>query len=93
MMILLYIALGYLLITGGILFLNSKDFTPLPPTPRNYFDEQAPAVTICIPARNEANSIERCVRSAIDQQFPNHHVLVLDDGSTDGTSEILDSLT
>ncbi len=93
MMILLYIALGYLLITGGILFLNNRDFTPLPPTPRNYFDEQAPAVTICIPARNEANSIERCVRSAIDQQYPNHHVLVLDDGSTDGTSEILGSLS
>ncbi|MDZ7660636.1 glycosyltransferase family 2 protein [Fodinibius sp.] len=93
MTILLYIALGYLLITGSILYLNKKDFTPLPPTPRNYFDEQAPSVTICIPARNEANSIERCVRSAIDQHYPNHHVLVLDDGSTDGTSEILDSLS
>ena len=93
MTVLLYIALGYLLITSGILYLNKRDFTPLPPTPRNYFDEQAPAVTICIPARNEANSIERCVRSAIDQQYPNHHVLVLDDGSTDGTSAILDSLS
>ena len=93
MTILLYIALGYLLVTGGILYLNKRDFTPLPPTPRNYFDEQAPAVTICIPARNEANSIERCVRSAIEQQYPNHHLLVLDDGSTDGTSEILDSLS
>ncbi len=93
MTILLYIALGYLLVTGGILYLNKRDFTPLPPTPRNYFDELAPAVTICIPARNEANSIERCVRSAIEQQYPNHHLLVLDDGSTDGTSEILDSLS
>ncbi|WP_445666306.1 glycosyltransferase [Fodinibius sp. AD559] len=93
MTILLYIALGYLLITGGILYLNKRDFTPLSPTPRNYFDEQAPAVTICIPARNEANSIERCVRSAIDQHYPNHHVLVLDDESTDGTSEILASLS
>lgn len=92
MMILLYIALGYLLITSGILYLNKKDFTPLPPTPRHYFDEQAPSVSICIPARNEANSIERCVRSAIDQQYPNHRVFVLDDGSTDGTSDILDSL-
>ncbi|MGM0545745.1 MAG: glycosyltransferase [Bacteroidota bacterium] len=92
MTILLYIALGYLLVTGGILYLNKKDFSPLPPTPRNYFDEQAPPVSICIPARNEANSIERCVRSAVDQQYPNHRVLVLDDGSTDGTSELLDAL-
>lgn len=92
MTILLYIALAYLLFTSGILYLNKRDFRPLPPTPRNYFDEQAPSVSICIPARNESNSIERCVRSAIDQQYPNHRVLVLDDGSTDGTSEILNSL-
>lgn len=93
MMILLYIALGYLLITGGILLLNRRDFKPLQPSPRHYFDEQAAEVSICIPARNEANSIERCVRSAVDQQYPNHHVNVLDDGSTDGTSEILDKLS
>lgn len=93
MMILLYIALVYLLVTGGILLLNRRDFKPLQPSPRHYFDEQASDVSICIPARNEANSIERCVRSAVDQQYPNHHVYVLDDGSTDGTSEILNKLS
>ncbi len=92
MMILLYIALGYLLITSGILLLNRRDFTPLEPIPRHYFDEQAPEVSICIPARNEAKSIERCVRSAVDQQYPNHHVYVLDDNSTDGTTKILHKL-
>jgi len=93
MITLLYIALFYLLITSGVLYLNRQDFKPLNPTPRHYFDEQAPRVSICIPARNEANSIERCVRSAVEQQYPNHQVFVLDDNSTDGTSEILDSLS
>jgi chlorobactene glucosyltransferase len=93
MIILLYIALGYLLITSGILYLNQSDFNPLEPTPRNYFDHQAPEVSICIPARNEADSIERCIRSAIDQQYPNHHVYVLNDGSTDDTTEILEQLS
>jgi chlorobactene glucosyltransferase len=93
MTMLLYIALGYLLATTGILLLNKRDFKPLQPTPRHYFHEQAPEVSICIPARNEANSIERCVRSAVDQQYPNHQVYVLDDGSTDGTSEILSGLS
>lgn len=93
MTILLYIALGYLLVTSGILYLNRQDFTPLEPTSRHYFDEQAPEVSICIPARNEAQSIERCVRSAIDQQYPNHHVYVLDDNSTDSTTKILQKLT
>jgi len=92
MTILLYIALAYLLITSGILYLNKQDFKPPQPTPRHYFDEQAPTVSICIPARNEANSIERCLRSAVNQQYPNFEVLVLDDESTDGTSVILDSL-
>jgi chlorobactene glucosyltransferase len=92
MLILLYIALGYLLVTTGILYLNYSDFKPLAPTPRQYFDQQAPEVSICIPARNEAETIERCVRSAAAQQYPNYHIYVLDDGSTDGTSEILANL-
>lgn len=92
MIVLIYIAFGYLLFTSGILYLNKQDFKPLHPTPRNYFDQQAPKVSICIPARNEADSIERCIRSAINQYYPNHRVYVLDDGSTDGTSKILDDL-
>jgi len=93
MTILLYIALTYLLITSGILYLNTQDFKPVQPTPQQYFDEQAPMVSVCIPARNEANSIARCVRSAVEQQYPNVEVIVLDDGSTDGTTDILADLS
>lgn len=93
MLTLLYIALGYLLITSGILYLNRSDLSPLEPIPRHYFDHQAPEVSICIPARNEANSVERCIRSALDQQYPNHEVLVLNDQSSDGTSTILKRLS
>lgn len=93
MAILLYIALGYLTITSTILYLNQLDFKPLEPTPKNYFDQQAPEVSICVPARNEVNSIERCVRSAVEQQYANQQVYILDDGSTDGTSEILEKLS
>ncbi|NGP88076.1 glycosyltransferase [Fodinibius halophilus] len=92
MTILFYIALGYLLVTTGILYLNRIDFSVLPPVPHHYFDQQAPKVSICIPARNEANSIERCVRSAVDQQYPNFEVFVLDDNSTDETPMILERL-
>lgn len=89
MTILLYIALGYLMITTGVLYLNRFDFVPLMPSHHTYLKEQAPQVDICIPARNEVNSIERCVRSALNQQYPNCQVFVLDDESTDGTSGIL----
>lgn len=93
MIILLYIALGYLFVTTAILYFNRMDFTPLPPTPRQYFDERAPEVSICIPARNEAHSIERCVRSVMAQQYPNLNAYVLDDRSTDGTARILEKLS
>ncbi|MGD8427113.1 MAG: glycosyltransferase family 2 protein [Balneolaceae bacterium] len=93
MILLLYIALTYLLITTVVLFINRIDFTPLKSVKKSYFSKQAPRVSICIPARNEAASIERCVRSAVTQEYPDFHVFVLDDESTDGTSEILQKLS
>ncbi len=51
-----------------------------------------PFVSICIPARNEESVIERCVTSALKQDYPNFEVLVLDDNSTDNTTPILEQL-
>jgi cellulose synthase/poly-beta-1,6-N-acetylglucosamine synthase-like glycosyltransferase len=48
-----------------------------------------PAVSILIPARDEAGEIEGAVRAACAQTAPDLEVIVLDDGSTDGTSAIL----
>lgn len=55
------------------------------PSPR----ADAPAVSILIPARNEAAQIEATVRAACAQRVAAAEVVVLDDGSTDGTTEIL----
>lgn len=51
--------------------------------------EHAPLISICIPARNEENNIQRCVEAALSQDYPNLEVLVVDDRSTDRTAEIL----
>ncbi|MEK6752510.1 MAG: glycosyltransferase [Chloroflexota bacterium] len=53
--------------------------TPKPPP------NDAPLVSICIPARNEENNIRRCVEAALGQDYPNIEVIVLDDRSTDAT--------
>ena len=49
-------------------------------------------VSIVIPARNEAHNIVGCVEAALAQDHANLQVVVLDDGSTDGTTELLASL-
>lgn len=75
-----------------MLLRNKRDFKSLEPVPPAYFVQQAPDVGICIPARNEEASIERCVRSAVNQKYPDFQVYVLDDDSTDNTSAILAKL-
>lgn len=44
-------------------------------------------VSVCVPARNEAGKIGACVRAALASGWPNLEVVVVDDGSTDGTAE------
>ena len=54
--------------------------------------EKAPdglPVSIVIPARNEERGIGACVLSALTQDHANVEVIVLNDGSTDRTGEIL----
>ena len=55
-------------------------------------DEFAPPVSIVVPAFNEAVDIERTVRSLAESDYPELEILVVDDGSTDGTAELVDGL-
>src|SRR5713226_4429936 len=49
----------------------------------------APAVTVVIPVYNGANSIARAIASVIAQDFSDFEIVVVDDGSTDATLEVI----
>ena len=51
-----------------------------------------PLVSIIVPARNEELNIDRCVRSLLEQDYERFEVVVVDDGSSDRTSVLLDEL-
>jgi len=51
-----------------------------------------PWVDIFVPAKNESRVIESCVRRLFELDYPKFYVWIVDDGSTDETPSILQSL-
>jgi cellulose synthase/poly-beta-1,6-N-acetylglucosamine synthase-like glycosyltransferase/peptidoglycan/xylan/chitin deacetylase (PgdA/CDA1 family) len=82
--------LGIFLVSGravviGLLALIEKlrpDHAVMPDPP--------PSVTVLIPAHNEESVIVQTVNSVLLSDFPNLRIVVVDDGSTDKTAELLD---
>ncbi len=54
--------------------------------------EPAVLVSVLIPARNEEENIETCLKSLQKQDYPNFEILVLDDNSTDRTAELVERM-
>ncbi|HEV2661476.1 MAG TPA: glycosyltransferase, partial [Ktedonobacteraceae bacterium] len=52
-------------------------------------EQDAPLLSILVPARNEERCIEACVYSLVSQNYERLEVLVLDDASSDATAAIV----
>ena len=48
-----------------------------------------PLISLCIASYNNALYLERMIQSAINQTYNNLEILIVDDGSTDNTSKII----
>lgn len=75
-----------------IALIDRLAYPPLRGEPIGFDPDEAPPVTILIPARNEEHNIEGCVLSVLNQTYPNLQVIVIDDQSTDATPAILDAI-
>lgn len=49
-------------------------------------------ISVVIPAYNYADSLARAIESVLPQLHPQDELLVIDDGSTDGTPDVLETL-
>lgn len=52
-----------------------------------------PLISIIIPFYNGKSYIEECVNSALNQDYDNIEIILIDDGSTDGSEKIADNLS
>ena len=56
------------------------------------FCMEKPKISVIVPIYNSLNCLERCVNSICGQTFENLEILLIDDGSTDGTGKLCDEL-
>lgn len=94
-----YFVLGYFLVINGIyLVLYLISFAEIADYVRRevfsglselFTSSYAPPVSVVVPAYNEEATIADSVRSFLSLYYPQHEVVVVNDGSKDGTLEVL----
>src|SRR5438067_759680 len=83
--------LGIILVSGRTLIIGILAFIEKLRPDRPEIRGPLPGVTVLIPAHNEESVIVQTVESVLDSDYLDLYVIVVDDGSTDKTGELLDS--
>lgn len=55
--------------------------------------EVSPLISVIVPVYNVKEYVRKCLKSIVSQTYKNIEVLVVDDGSTDGSGEICDEFS
>ena len=51
---------------------------------------EKPLISVIIPVYNTEAYLDKCVRSVLAQDYENFELILVDDGSTDSSSQIMD---
>lgn len=73
-------------IAGGLIFYffnEKREALPLYKTPK---------VSILVPCYNEADTVENTIRRLSEIKYPDYEIIVINDGSSDNTSEVVRSI-
>ncbi|MDI6735994.1 MAG: glycosyltransferase [bacterium] len=54
--------------------------------------EKKPAISVIVPSYNYAHYLGECMQGVIDQTFTDWEMIVVDDGSTDSTKEVVENI-
>jgi chlorobactene glucosyltransferase len=52
-----------------------------------------PKVSVILPARNEENYIQKCLKTLIEQDYSNYEIIAINDSSTDKTGELIENFS
>ncbi len=89
-----WMLVGVQLVVASILAISTRrslrKTAPLAPA-KAAADRDLPSITVAIPARNEDEQLEACLRSILANDYPKLEVLVYDDCSMDKTAEVIRS--
>lgn len=75
---------------------SARGFGQIPNLTTPAFDRTPPnnpTLTVIVPACNEQTAVRSCIDSLLSQDYPNLHIIAIDDRSTDRTPQILDDLS
>jgi peptidoglycan-N-acetylglucosamine deacetylase len=83
--------LGIVLVSGRALIIGILALMEKIRPDRDQPPDPLPGVTVLIPAHNEEPVIVQTVTSVLASDYPDMHVIVVNDGSTDNTGVLLDN--